>query len=435
MLVEKQEGDLPIYIIGAGISGLACAKKLKEFGKNVVVLEARSRIGGRIDSRSFGSDGFDLGASWIHGIIDNPIWKITQKNGIETTVFNYDESEYFHSNGEKFSRQEVEEFQSYIKTIEKALSHSNKRSAFDAVKDIISTLTYSGEILPEEYLKELLFSFFERLANDPFATNLELLPANYSNFEGYFLGDEVIFKQGYVQVVNSISHDLNIKLKTTIQQIILEKDYVKIVDHHNNTYLASHLVLTVSAGVLKNNVIQFTPELPKEYTQAIKNIGFGSFNKVFFELKKPLSFQFDASENLNSIFYWSDGICFNILDLSSIYQKPVYLMLFGGRQSDFIDQSSDDEVWMFILDSLAHKVNMLPRKAEKLIITRWGVDEYSYGSFSFPSLAYDSEMIKLFHEPIDNRIYFAGEHCSLNYTGTVHGAYLSGCEVAQKLNS
>jgi len=35
-------------IIGAGLSGIACAARLVEQNRYVVVLEARSRIGGRI---------------------------------------------------------------------------------------------------------------------------------------------------------------------------------------------------------------------------------------------------------------------------------------------------------------------------------------------------------------------------------------------------
>ena len=59
-----------VVIIGAGVSGLAAAVKLIENGfENVKVLEVNDRIGGRVHSTSFGSDGtvIDLGAQWIQG--------------------------------------------------------------------------------------------------------------------------------------------------------------------------------------------------------------------------------------------------------------------------------------------------------------------------------------------------------------------------------
>lgn len=60
-----------VTVLGAGISGLSSAKVLKQFTSNLSVLEARSRIGGRIHTiaHPYIDDlKLDLGASWIHGI-------------------------------------------------------------------------------------------------------------------------------------------------------------------------------------------------------------------------------------------------------------------------------------------------------------------------------------------------------------------------------
>ena len=77
-----------VGIIGGGVSGLACAEELlrlaKRFEKDldleVVILEARDRLGGRIctDYETFKDDEgnsfpVDLGASWIHGKDLNPL--------------------------------------------------------------------------------------------------------------------------------------------------------------------------------------------------------------------------------------------------------------------------------------------------------------------------------------------------------------------------
>jgi phytoene dehydrogenase-like protein len=57
-----------VVVVGAGAAGLASARRLTDAGVQVVVLEARDRIGGRTWSYDFGGGTtIDLGASWIHG--------------------------------------------------------------------------------------------------------------------------------------------------------------------------------------------------------------------------------------------------------------------------------------------------------------------------------------------------------------------------------
>lgn len=54
-----------VIVVGAGISGISAAAKLIENGfKNVTVLEAEKRIGGRVCTVPFASNVVDLGAQW-----------------------------------------------------------------------------------------------------------------------------------------------------------------------------------------------------------------------------------------------------------------------------------------------------------------------------------------------------------------------------------
>ncbi|EFJ48092.1 hypothetical protein VOLCADRAFT_60905 [Volvox carteri f. nagariensis] len=56
-----------VCIIGAGLSGLACAKKLHEIHREstILILEARDRVGGRTLSVPFHGDAVDLGGQWV----------------------------------------------------------------------------------------------------------------------------------------------------------------------------------------------------------------------------------------------------------------------------------------------------------------------------------------------------------------------------------
>ena len=84
-----------VGVIGGGIAGLACCQELATALKNdgidakVTLVEARSRLGGRIATdRSWKTEKnnvfpVELGASWIHGIDDNPLASLAETAGIK----------------------------------------------------------------------------------------------------------------------------------------------------------------------------------------------------------------------------------------------------------------------------------------------------------------------------------------------------------------
>lgn len=429
---QHNNAQLPIIVVGAGTAGLSCGRALQAAGQKVLILEAQARIGGRVHSQMHGDAVFDLGASWIHGIENNPIWQISQQHQIETKVFNYTESDFYHAGGRAFSTQEQQAFMQAIEHIAQSLTHCSAPSAQVAIETILKDFDQEHPFTKAEF-EQLALTFFQRFANDPFATSLANLSTHFAEYEGYFEGDEVIFPQGYRQVIEALATDLEIKTHTQIKQIIRHAEQVELIDQHGQSYFAAQVVLSTALGVLKNQDIQFSPALPDSLLQAIQNFGFGSFNKVFFQLEQALTFSDSHTQTNHSIFYFHQNICYNILDLSQVYQKPTYLMLFGGPQSEWIDQTADQAVWQLIQQSLKDTFAQVPDQAQFLLITRWGSDAYSHGSFSFPLPQHSVHINQAFHQAINQQLYFAGEHCEPRFAGTVHGAYISGQHTAAQI--
>lgn len=78
---QKKYGK--VIVIGAGIAGLAAAQQMQQFGLEVIVLEARDRVGGRIATFRKGNYIADLGAMVVTGLGGNPVTTLSKQIDME----------------------------------------------------------------------------------------------------------------------------------------------------------------------------------------------------------------------------------------------------------------------------------------------------------------------------------------------------------------
>ena len=60
------------------------------------------------------------------------------------------------------------------------------------------------------------------------------------------------------------------------------------------------------------------------------------------------------------------------------------------------------------------------------VITRWGSDEFSMGSYASFHLGSTPDDSYTLRKPIDNQLWLVGEHCYAEHIGTAHGAMQTG---------
>jgi monoamine oxidase len=81
-----------VVVVGAGLAGLATARRLTAAGKSVVVLEARDRVGGRTEGALLANGAaVELGGQWI-GPTHTELLALVQELGLETFL-TYDNGE------------------------------------------------------------------------------------------------------------------------------------------------------------------------------------------------------------------------------------------------------------------------------------------------------------------------------------------------------
>ena len=416
---QKANGKT-VIVVGAGISGLAAAKKLKDNGFNVIVLEAQSKVGGRLKTiRSLGV-AFDEGASWIHGTAGNPITSLAQQAGMNTaftddeSILAYDIGGVLHSDS-NFSDTE-DKFYTVLETLK---NNGSSTKSFETV---------FNELYPT-FCNDRLWKFFLSTYLTFDTGDLNMLSSLLYNEGEEFGGEERISVNGYDTIPSYLAIGLNIQLNQKVTKI----DYsnTKILVSHNGTVTeADYVLVTVPLGVLKANKIDFVPSLPNTKQNAIQKVGVNCVNKFL------LTWETAFWDDEQYICYTPDiKDKFNYFVNVKKYQPTVNaLMTFAyadkARQTEnMTDQQIIEEIMTHLRDIYGNNIPY----PKNILRTKWQTNEYSYGSYSYTAVGTEMRHFDDLAEEIDDKIFFAGEHTEIDYFSTAHGAYLSGIREADKI--
>lgn len=417
-------------VVGAGLAGLAAAKALKALGQEVLVLEARDRLGGRIwTSQQWPGVPLDLGASWIHGVRGNPLSGLADGLRAQRLVTHYDKAIGYNAQGRALSDAESARLEQIKKQVQRALRQAQQRGKDVSLREAVQAWGPLRDLSAQDrtLLNFVLSSAYEQ----EYAGSAESLSAHWFDSAEAFGGEDALFAQGFGVITAHLAAGLDVRLSQAVKAIEWSQAEVR-VSTDSAQFVADRVLVTLPLGVLKNGSVRFLPDLPSNKRQAVAKLGMGVLNKCYLRFKHAFwPGDVDWLEHIPAQHgRWTEWVSFK-----RVADQPVLL---GFNAADFgrdIEAWSDEQTVASAMDSLRSMFGAGIPEPVGHQITRWASDPFAGGSYSYNALGSHPEMRDALAAPVEGRLFFAGEASHTQHFATAHGAYLSGLRAAQQMVS
>ena len=404
-----------IAVIGAGAAGLAAGLELQKAGKSFIVLEARDRIGGRAFTDTSLGLPFDMGAHWLHSADVNPFVGIADRLGLAYNDQISFEGEHIlrFGTGGPLPQAVQSEIVSYITTSLEGFIAAGK-----AGRDIPFTAAFD----PASRWYPLLHQLIGQITSiDP--EHCSTLDAARYVYEG---GDYPV-ADGYGALVAANAAGLPVTLSTPVTRIDWSGPGVRLATPRG-TVTARAIILAVPVNVLIAGSIRFDPALPADLLQAFHDCPMGVSEKLAILLDAPV----EGLDHLYGDVIFDDPAKrpFNLH--INPFGRPLLISHMGGSYGAEMERLGDAEMEAIAMEALAEAFGSgMTRRVVKTLRTHWASDPFTLGGYSHAKPGKAAARLT-FSETVGDRIVLAGEHCSIPFFSTVHGAHLSGIAAAER---
>ncbi len=412
-----------VVIIGAGAAGLAAARDLSGAGKRLCILEARERIGGRINTRRV--DGvalpIELGAEFIHG---EPEATFAAVNAASLIALQLPDAHLWSRDG---NWSKLDDFWTRIARLRMKIP--------DRRRDVSFAQFLRTQRHLDPHLRELAYNFVEGY-HAAHADRISAAALRASDEETEETPPQFRILNGHDRVMQwllaGVAPDRSeLRLNTTVKRVRWRAGEV-VVETARETVRARTAVITIPIGVWKappdaDGFIAFDPPL-RDKERAIEKLELGHVVKIVFRFREAFwapDVNFVHSNDRYMPTWWT----------YAPVRTPILTGWAGGHAADALLAESEEARVSRALDSMAAAFHTQRRKIEPLLVATymhdWQADPFSRCAYSYAGVG-GAESHKTLGKPIARTLFFAGEATSGNETGTVAGAIESGRRAARE---
>lgn len=449
-------GDSPVLIVGAGIAGLTAAYRLEQQGVPVRIVEAQSRVGGRMWSLrdrfadgqvvELGGELIDTGHTTIRGL--------ASELGIELDDLATDDPSlsrevWFFDGVRRSDAEVIEAFRPIAARIEADLA------TLHGDGDVTALQPLGGEALDRMTLAQWLdrngvSGWIRRLIDVGYTTEygleteeqsalnlLTMIQWSPEKFEIFGESDERFHvRGGNDRITSALAARIDAEIETgTILEAIDERpdgslDCSFRRGERSFTIAAPHVLVTIPFTMLRQ--VDLRLALPPHKKRAINELGYGTNAK--------LMVGFD--DRIWRSRYGSNGSVLTDLPFQLVWetsrlqpgQAGVLTNFTGGTHGLELGQSSDAEQARRLVEDLERIFPGIGATRAGMTEVRfhWPTFRFARGSYASYRPGQWTAIRGIEGERVGN-LHFAGEHCSLEAQGFMEGGCETGAAAAREI--
>lgn len=441
-----------VVVVGAGLAGLNAARTLTDGGLTVVVVEARDRVGGRIEGGELEGAPVELGGTWL-GEGHSEMYSLVEEFGLSTFPTWNDAGKMLFAFGGRQTRvgshkgatprlnpvaladlaQGLARYGKLARSVDPAKPWAHpkahkldgqtfeswiRRNLVTAVGRSYFRMLADGVYCAEASDVSLLHTLFYTASNRDLETQIST--------DGGAQKDRVV--GGSVLVAEHLAEGLDVRLNSPVSSIAQSEDAVRITARGGEVFTGKRVIVAVPP--LLAGRIDYDPILPAWRDQLTQKVPAGTVIKCFAAYPKP----FWRDAGLNGQAVSDQGPVKVTFDVSPPEAEVGLLLGFveGGvarRWQRLPDEQRRREVLAcferFFGSQAANPIAYLEKD--------WSAEEFSRGCFGAhfaPGVL--TSYGEILREPV-SRIHWAGSEYATEWNGYMEGAVRSGARVASEV--